>query len=51
MNYIKKRPNGKYKYETSGTLILTTRRLTFSYVDKQGEFWDDRKKNGRKFDY
>ena len=25
--------------------------LTFSYIDKQGEFWDDRKKNERKFDY
>ena len=32
----KKRPNGKYKYETDGTLILTTRRLTFCTYSKRG---------------
>ena len=25
--------------------------LTFSYMDKRRELWDDRKKNERKFDY
>ena len=34
-------------YEEIGKIIKD---LTFSYVDKQGEIWDDRK-NGRKFDY
>ena len=35
-------------YEEIGKIIKD---LTFSYVDKQGELWDDRKMNGRKFDY
>ena len=35
-------------YEEIGKIIKD---LTFSYVDKQGKLWDDRKKNGRKFDY
>ena len=28
----------------------TIKDLTFSYIDKQGGFWDDRKNNVRKFD-
>ena len=35
-------------YEEIGKIIKD---LTFSYVDKQSELWDDRKKIGRKFDY
>ena len=35
-------------YEEIGKIIKD---LTFSYVDKQRELWDDRKKNARKFDY
>ena len=35
-------------YEEIGKIIKD---LTFSYVDKQGELWDDKKKIGRKFDY
>ena len=35
-------------YEEIGKIIKD---LTFSYVDKQGGLWDDRKKNGRKFDF
>ena len=36
-------------YEEIGKIIKD---LTFSYVDKKCELWDDRKKkNGRKFDY
>ena len=35
-------------YEEIGKIIKD---LTFSYLDKQGVLWDDRKKNGRKFDY
>ena len=35
-------------YEAMGKTI---KNLTFSYMDKQGELWDDKKKNGRKFDY
>ena len=35
-------------YEEMGKTI---KNLTFSYMDKQGELWDDKKKNGRKFDY
>ena len=35
-------------YEEIGKIIKD---LTFSYVDKHCELWDDRKKNGRKFDY
>ena len=35
-------------YKEIGKIIKD---LTLSYVDKQGELWDDRKKNGRKFDY
>jgi len=35
-------------YEEIGKIIKD---LTLSYVDKQGELWDDRKKNGRKIDY
>ena len=35
-------------YEEIGKII---KNLTFSYLDKQGEIWNDRKKNGRKFDY
>ena len=35
-------------YEEIGKIIKD---LTFSYVDKQDELWDDRKKNRRKFDY
>ena len=35
-------------YEEIGKII---KYLTFFYVDKQGDLWDDRKKNGRKFDY
>ena len=38
----------KKDYEEMGKTIKI---LTFSYIDKQGELWDDRKKNGRKFDY
>ena len=29
----------------------TTKDLTFSYMDKLGVLWDDKKRNGRKFDY
>ena len=29
----------------------TIKNLTLSYMDKQGELWDAKKKNGRKFDY
>ena len=35
-------------YKEIGKIIKD---LTLSYVDKQGELWDDRKKNGRNFDY
>ena len=35
-------------YEEIGKII---KGLTFSYLDKRGELLDDRKKNGRKFDY
>ena len=35
-------------YEEIGKIIKD---LTFSYLDKRGELWDDKKKNGRKFDY
>ena len=35
-------------YEEIGKIIKD---LTFSYMDKRGELWDDRKKYGRKFDY
>ena len=35
-------------YEEIGKKI---KNLTFSCMDKRGELWDDRKKNGRKFDY
>ncbi len=35
-------------YEEIGKIIKD---LTFSYLDRRGELWDDRKKNGRKFDY
>ena len=35
-------------YEEIGKIVKA---LTFSYVDKQGELCDDRKKNKRKFDY
>ena len=35
-------------YEEIGKIIKD---LTSSFVDKQRELWDDRKKNGRKFDY
>ena len=35
-------------YEEIGKIIKD---LTFSYLDKRGVLWDDRKKNGRKFDY
>ena len=36
----KKRSNGQYKIETSGTLILTTRRLTFCQFSKRGKEFD-----------
>ena len=32
-------------YEEIGKIIKD---LTFSYLDRRGELWDDRKKNGRK---
>ena len=35
-------------YQEMGKKI---KKLTFSYMDKQGELWDDRKMNGIKFDY
>ena len=35
-------------YEAMGKTIKD---LTFSYMDKRGELWDDRKKKGRKIDY
>ena len=35
-------------YEEIGKIIKD---LTFSYMDKRGDLWDDRKKNERKFDY
>ena len=35
-------------YEEIGKIIKD---LTFSYLDKRGEIWDYRKKNGRKFNY
>ena len=35
-------------YEEIGKIIKD---LTFSNMDKQGELWDHRKKNGKKFDY
>ena len=35
-------------YEEIGKIIKD---LTFSYMDKQGELWDDRKMNGRKIYY
>ena len=35
-------------YEEIGKIIKD---LTFSNVDKQGEPWDDKKKNERKIDY
>ena len=35
-------------YEEMGKKIKD---LTLSYMDKQGELWDDKKKNGRKFDF
>ena len=37
----KKRPNGEYKHETGGTLILTTRRLTFCLWSKRGQILDN----------
>ena len=35
-------------YEAMGKTI---KNLTLSYMDEQKELWDDKKKNGRKFDY
>ena len=35
----------------SEEMVKTIKDLTFFYMDKQGELWNDRKKNGRKFDY
>ena len=35
-------------YEEIGKIIKD---LTFSYMDKLGLLWDDKKKNGKKFDY
>ena len=33
-------------------IVKIIKDLTFSYVDKQGELWDNRKKkNVRKYDY
>ena len=32
-------------------IVKIIKDLTFSYKDKRGELWDDRKKNERKFDY
>tara|TARA_B100001093_G_scaffold238045_1_gene228074 strand:- start:4568 stop:4897 length:330 start_codon:yes stop_codon:yes gene_type:complete len=35
-----KKPNKKYRWETGGTLILTTRRLTFCQFSKRGTVID-----------
>ena len=32
-------------------IVKIIKDLTFSYMDKRGDLWDDRKKNERKFDY
>ena len=32
-------------------IVKLIKDCTFSNVDKLGQLWDDRKKNGRKFDY